>query len=90
MFDITPLRSGVYGASAAPPIACALPLPLLTLLPHFLPGTPFKLHYWLAQTLVYLVVMLLEKLMVGPLIAFKFWKEVTHTQCSSLPLLVAL
>ena len=62
----------------------------LFLLLLLLPGTPFKLHYWLAQTLVYLVVMLLEKLMVGPLIAFKFWKEVTCTQRSSLPPLVAL
>jgi hypothetical protein len=51
VFDLTPLRSGVY-------------------------GNPFKVHYWLAQTAVYLAVMLLEKLIVGPLIAFSFWKKV--------------
>lgn len=41
-----------------------------------LTGSPFKFHYWLAQTAVYLAVMLLEKLMVGPLVAFPFWSKV--------------
>lgn len=41
-------------------------------------GEPFRLHYWLAQLIVYLVVMLVMKLIVGPLVAFNFWKEV-HT-----------
>jgi len=39
-------------------------------------GVPFRPHYWLAQCSVYLVVMLVMKLIVGPLVAFKFWKEV--------------
>lgn len=39
-------------------------------------GTPFRLHYWLAQTCVYLAVMFLEKLIIGPLVAFSFWKRV--------------
>ena len=39
-------------------------------------GTPFKIHYWLAQTSVYLAVIFLEKLIVGPLVAFSFWKKV--------------
>lgn len=39
-------------------------------------GDPFQLHYWLAQCGVYLAVMLVEKLIVGPLIAFHFWSEV--------------
>ncbi len=39
-------------------------------------GTPFKCHYWLAQCGVYLAVMFLEKLIVGPLIVFDFWNKV--------------
>ncbi len=39
-------------------------------------GTPFKCHYWLAQCGVYLAVMLVEKLIVGPLIIFDFWNKV--------------
>lgn len=45
-------------------------------------GDPFKFHYWLAQCFVYLVVMLIEKVIVGPLVFFDFWKKVmchTHT-----------
>lgn len=43
---------------------------------HSYIGNPFKVQYWLAQTAVYLAVMLLEKLMVGPLVAFPFWSKV--------------
>ena len=39
-------------------------------------GEPFRLHYWLAQLSVYMIVMLVMKLIVGPLVAFNFWKEV--------------
>ena len=57
-------------------------------------GKPFRPHYWLAQCSVYLVVMLVMKLIVGPLVAFKFWKEVgppplppsTHPHIHSLTL----
>lgn len=40
-------------------------------------GTPFKPTYWLAQCGVYLVVMLAEKLVVGPLVVLPFWKIVS-------------
>lgn len=43
----------------------------------FITGSPFKLHYWLAQCGVYLMVMFMAKLIVGPLILFDFWKEVS-------------
>ena len=39
-------------------------------------GEPFKLHYWLAQCMVVLFVMLIMKLMIGPLILLKFWSKV--------------
>ena len=81
-FDLSPLRSGVYGKirvlscmhNVAP---CVFLYTAITSPSAALPaGSPFKLHYWLAQTGVYLAVMLLEKLMVGPLIAFSFWRKV--------------
>lgn len=46
---------------------------------------PFRPHYWLAQCSVYLVVMLVMKLIVGPLVAFKFWKEVRPPPLSTHP-----
>ena len=42
-------------------------------------GTPFRFRYWIAQCGVYLLVMLLEKLLVGPLVLFNFWKKVLLT-----------
>ena len=39
-------------------------------------GEPFQFRYWLAQCAVYLLVMLVEKICVGPLILFNFWKKV--------------
>ena len=39
-------------------------------------GEPFKFHYWFAQCFVYLAVMLIEKVIVGPLVFFDFWKKV--------------
>ena len=45
-------------------------------------GDPFKVQYWLAQLLVYLTVMLLEKLMVGPLVAVPFWEKVSDSACT--------
>lgn len=41
-------------------------------------GKPFKPHYWLAQCIVVVIVMLIMKLLIGPLVIFKFWKEVGH------------
>ncbi len=52
-----------------------------------LSGTPFKCHYWLAQCGVYLAVMLVEKLIVGPLIIFDFWNKVgdaTFGKCAAM------
>ena len=46
-------------------------------------GDPFKFHYWLAQCAVYLTVMLIEKVIVGPLVFFDFWKKVSDFQISS-------
>jgi hypothetical protein len=43
---------------------------------HVFVGDPFKFHYWLAQCGVYLAVMLIEKVIVGPLVFFDFWKKV--------------
>lgn len=39
-------------------------------------GEPFQFRYWLAQCAVYLLVMLVEKICVGPLILFNFWSKV--------------
>lgn len=39
-------------------------------------GEPFQFHYWLAQCVIYLLVMLIEKVCVGPLILFNFWSKV--------------
>lgn len=69
VFDLSPLRSGVYGKLLCVCVFTCCKRCILA-------GTPFKLHYWLAQTAVYLAVMLLEKLMVGPLVAFPFWSKV--------------
>ena len=44
-------------------------------------GDPFKFHYWLAQCAVYLTVMLIEKVIVGPLVFFDFWKKVSLIVC---------
>ncbi len=44
-------------------------------------GDPFKFHYWLAQCGVYLAVMLIEKVIVGPLVFFDFWKKVRLIVC---------
>ena len=71
-------------------VVCLIQIPdslLSTILPYnahliqyhlhcFVVGTPFKFHYWLAQCGVYLAVMFIEKLIVGPLILFDFWNKV--------------
>ena len=66
---LTPLISGEYGMfdnHAAALLLCAVVV-----------GEPFHFRYWLAQCAVYLLVMLLEKLCVGPLILFDFWSKVS-------------
>ena len=71
-FQITPLRSGEYGMFHLP-FTLHLDFSVCICVTA---GKPFRPHYWLAQCSVYLVVMLVMKLIVGPLVAFKFWKEV--------------
>ena len=44
-------------------------------------GDPFKFHYWLAQCAVFLTVTLIEKVIVGPLVFFDFWKKVSLIVC---------
>ena len=39
-------------------------------------GEPFRIKYWLAQCGVYLAVMLVEKLVTGPVAALSFWSKV--------------
>lgn len=43
-----------------------------------LTGDPFHFRYWLAQCAIYLLVMLVEKVCVGPLILFDFWSKVSQ------------
>jgi hypothetical protein len=40
-------------------------------------GTPFHVQYWMAQCGVVILVMLIMKLIVGPLVIFDFWEKVT-------------
>ena len=42
----------------------------------FLLGEPFKVSYWLAQCTIVLLVMLIMKLIIGPMVVFRFWKKV--------------
>lgn len=44
---------------------------------HLITGEPFQFRYWLTQCAVYLLVMLVEKIIVGPLILFNFWNKVS-------------
>ena len=48
-------------------------------------GDPFRCHYWLLQCLVYLLVMFVEKLLIGPLVLFSFWKEVSCLSFKLVP-----
>lgn len=66
--SITPLFSGEYG------IGCYIFYQLNSDQPTT--GEPFQFRYWLAQCAVYLLVMLVEKICVGPLILFNFWSKV--------------
>lgn len=40
-------------------------------------GDPFHLRYWMAQCGIYLLIMLVEKICIGPLILFSFWSKVS-------------
>lgn len=42
-------------------------------------GVPFRCNYWLAQCGVILMVMLVMKLIIGPLAVFHFWTKVWRT-----------
>ena len=72
-YNITPLRSGEYGVCDR---VCASCVSCDGVCFCSCAGEPFRLHYWLAQLSVYMIVMLVMKLIVGPLVAFNFWKEV--------------
>ncbi|XP_003384959.1 PREDICTED: store-operated calcium entry regulator STIMATE-like isoform X2 [Amphimedon queenslandica] len=41
-------------------------------------GVPFRCNYWLAQCGVVLLVMLVMKLVIGPMAVFHFWTKVGH------------
>ncbi len=41
-------------------------------------GDPFRFHYWVLQCGVYLLVMVVEKVCVGPLTIFHFWNNVSY------------
>ena len=73
-YNITPLRSGEYGACDHVCVCHVYCVMVYVFACHA--GEPFRLHYWLAQLSVYMIVMLVMKLIVGPLVAFNFWKEV--------------
>ena len=70
-FQITALKSGEYGELVLQPICTSTRLVCLPCT-----GEPFQPGYWLGQLVVYMAVMLVMKLSVGPLAAFKFWKKV--------------
>ncbi len=73
-YRITALISGEYGMKHWLTVIIII-VTLLCL------GDPFQFRYWLAQCAVYLVVMLLEKIFVGPLILFRFWTKVSDHVC---------
>ena len=77
-YSITPLTSGEYGEDAAHGS------PLGTFYFLFYAGEPFQFHYWLAQCVIYLLVMLIEKVCVGPLILFNFWSKVMYYMTAEL------
>ena len=69
-YSIAPLISGEYGNKMQSYII------MMMTFPSSCAGEPFQFRYWLAQCAVYLLVMLVEKICVGPLILFNFWNKV--------------
>lgn len=84
-FQITALKSGEYGEWGGVALGRGLDVSTCTHT-HTHTGEPFKPHYWLGQLVVYMSVMLVMKLMVGPMVAFRFWKKVHHLIPETVPI----